>query len=194
MFTGIIECTGKVIDVEKKENYIFTINASFSPELKINDSISHNGVCLSVSEILDDKKYQVIAVKETLSKTNLSHLNIGDLINLERSMQLNGRFDGHIVQGHVDEQSTCIEIIEETGSWKFVFSHNNSPLLVEKGSVCLNGISLTVFEITDKTFSVAIIPYTFSHTNIQHIKFGDKLNIEYDLIGKYVERQLSFKI
>jgi len=189
MFTGIIEETGKVLSaVKDKSNLILTIKSHISEELKIDQSVSHNGVCLTVTE-LHPGAHTVVAIDETLKKSNIGSIKDGDLVNLERCMQMNGRLDGHIVQGHVDAKSQCLDVEESDGSWLFTFSYNSSDnVLVEKGSVCINGVSLTCFEVTDDSFKVAIIPYTFEHTNFKKIKKNDEVNIEFDIIGKYVHK------
>jgi len=192
MFTGIIEQQGKVKAIETEgSNVHFFIEAPMTKELQVDQSVSHNGVCLTTVEI-DGDAYKVTAVDETLKKSNLGELRPGDFVNLERSMASNGRFDGHIVQGHVDETATCTEIIVEDGSWLFKFTlAHQTKLLVEKGSVSLDGISLTIFDVTPDKFTVTIIPYTFEHTNFGTMKVGDKVNIEYDIIGKYVARMVA---
>ena len=194
MFTGIIEELGTVKKVEKdKGNIHLTIDASFTPELKIDQSIAHNGVCLTVISIKNNE-YSVIAIKETIEKTNLGDLNPGDKINLERCMKIGGRLDGHIVQGHVDTTAICNSIETSEGSWIFSFEYAKkyvSEITVEKGSITVNGTSLTVVNSKDSTFSVCIIPYTFENTCFQYLKQGDKVNIEFDIIGKYVARMLK---
>ena len=195
MFTGIIEETGVVEAIETNgTNITFTIRANLAPELKPDQSVSHSGVCLTV-ESVTDRTYKVTAIEETLKKTNLRFWQAGTVINLERCLRFDGRLDGHIVQGHVDSIAECIEKKPQQGSWEFTFSFDSkfAPLLIEKGSVSVNGISLTVFNVTDSTFTVAIIPYTFEHTNIQYINAGDKVNIEFDMIGKYVNRINNLK-
>ena len=190
MFTGIIEETGVVEAIETNgTNITFTIRANVAPDLKPDQSVSHSGVCLTV-ESVTDRTYKVTAIEETLKKTNLRFWQAGTVINLERCLRFDGRLDGHIVQGHVDSIAECIEKKPQQGSWEFTFSFDSkfASLLIEKGSVSVNGISLTVFNVTDSTFTVAIIPYTFEHTNIQYINAGDKVNIEFDMIGKYVNR------
>ena len=192
MFTGIIETLGQLTDIRAETgNLHFTVRSDISQELKIDQSVSHNGVCLTVVNV-SDGKHVVTAIEETLLKSNLTTLKIGDLINLERCMQMNGRLDGHIVQGHVDQTATCTEVKELAGSWEFTFSYDPAPgnVTVEKGSICINGISLTVVNSLDNSFSVAIIPFTFEHTNMQHLKEGDTVNLEFDIIGKYVARLL----
>ncbi len=195
MFTGIIEKTGTVAAIEINEsNLKIWIRSSISTALKTDQSVSHNGVCLTVEEIVEDQ-YRVTAIQETLQKTNLATLKIGDLVNLERCMQLNGRIDGHIVQGHVDTTAACKNIVEKNGSWEFTFEIDTafSTLIIEKGSIAVNGISLTIFNVTNTHFTVAIIPYTFEHTNIHFLKIDDLVNIEFDVIGKYVSRFLGSK-
>lgn len=190
MFTGIIETIGRVEDVTATgSNKTFWISSPLSHELKIDQSISHNGVCLTV-EAVDANRHQVTAIAETLQKSNLDHWKKGDLVNLERCMLMNGRLDGHIVQGHVDTTSTCINRIELDGSWEFRFRFPDQfgTLVIEKGSISLNGISLTIFNVNDNEFTVAIIPYTFEHTNMQNIQVGTTVNLEFDMVGKYVNR------
>ena len=190
MFTGIIETTGKVDAIESDgTNLSFWITSSISNELKVDQSVSHDGVCLTVERVENDK-HRVTAIKETLDKTNLRNWKINGEINLERCMQLNGRIDGHLVQGHVDATAFCIDVEETKGSWeyRFQFPAEFTHLLIEKGSVCINGISLTVFDIKFNSFKVAIIPYTYQHTNIHHIKNKSVVNIEFDVIGKYLAR------
>jgi riboflavin synthase len=191
MFTGIIEATGVISTISSSgTNKIFQIISGLSPELKVDQSLSHDGVCLTV-EGVTEHTYQVTAIAETLSKSNLSYWRPGDRVNLERCLQINGRLDGHMVQGHVDSTAICQDRQNEQGSWlfRFEFPIRFRNLLIEKGSVAINGISLTCFDVTDNSFYVAIIPYTFDHTNIRDIYPGSMVNIEFDLIGKYVERQ-----
>ncbi len=194
MFTGIIEELGTVKKVEKdKGNIHLTIDTLFTPELKIDQSIAHNGVCLTVISIKNNE-YSVIAIKETLEKTNLGNLSPGDKINLERCMKIGGRLDGHIVQGHVDTTAICNSIETIEGSWIFSFEYAKksvSEITVEKGSITINGTSLTVVNSKDSKFSVCIIPYTFENTCFKYLKQGDKVNIEFDIIGKYVARMLK---
>ncbi|MFQ3212494.1 MAG: riboflavin synthase [Marivirga sp.] len=192
MFTGIIETLGEIRDLQKeKSNLIITVESTLSQELKIDQSISHNGVCLTVTAV-EGGTHKVVAIDETLKKSTLGNLAIGDPVNLERCMQMNGRLDGHIVQGHVDSKATCFNEKEENGSWVFTFSYDSKEnVLVEKGSVCINGVSLTCFDITDKLFSVAIIPYTYEHTTFRKIKKNDEVNIEFDIIGKYVYKLVN---
>ena len=188
MFTGIIETTGTIKSISKEENNLhFTINSSFTKQLKVDQSVSHNGVCLTVVEI-NDNDYVVTAIEETLKKTNLNKLVVGSMVNLERCTKVGDRLDGHIVQGHVDGLAECINVLEKGGSWEFTFSGNQQveKLTVNKGSISINGVSLTIVETKNNQFSVAIIPYTYKHTNFNEIRIGDKVNIEYDIIGKYV--------
>jgi riboflavin synthase len=195
MFTGIIESTGIIKEIfPNGSNKTFWIESAISGELKIDQSLNHNGVCLTVEEIRD-KSHRVSAIKETRDKTNLDDWKSGTIINLERSLKLDSRIDGHLVQGHTDTTATCIKIKEKKGSTEFVFEFPKkfAPYLVEKGSICLDGISLTVFDVTKKRFTVAIIPYTLQHTNMQYVKEGDQVNLEFDLIGKYILRKLSLK-
>jgi riboflavin synthase len=195
MFTGIIEKTGIIKEIiSTGTNKSFWVASSIAQELKIDQSLSHNGVCLTIEEIKDGK-HLVTAIEETILKTNLGSWENDSIINLERCMQLNGRLDGHIVQGHVDCTAECIEIVEKAGSWEynFAFPEKFAPFIIEKGSVTVNGISLTCFNITNDSFTVAIIPYTFEHTNMSSLKKGDRVNIEWDLVGKYVERIMKMK-
>lgn len=193
MFTGIIETLGKLTDIQTDHGNIhFTIESGISNELKIDQSVAHNGVCLTVVAVADGR-HTVTAVEETLRKSNLGELRIGSLVNLERCMQMNGRLDGHIVQGHVDQTATCIEAKELGGSWEYTFSYDPAQgnITVEKGSICVNGISLTVVNSKTNSFSVAIIPYTREHTNMQQLQKGDTVNLEFDIIGKYVARLMK---
>ncbi len=190
MFTGIIESLGKITNVNvDRGNIDFTIESDISRELKVDQSISHNGVCLTVTE-LSDNSHTVTAVKETLDKSSLKNFAVNDLVNLERAMKLGERLDGHLVQGHVDGVAKCIDISVNDGSWiyKFEFNVANEMLLIEKGSVCINGVSLTVFDIEKNTFKVTIIPYTYENTSFKVLKVGDLVNIEFDMIGKYLAR------
>ncbi len=189
MFTGIIEDLGRVDAIEKEgSNLNFRINSPISDELKVDQSVSHNGVCLTVTK-LEGTSYWVTAIDETLKKTNLGDLVVGDLVNLERCMIANGRFDGHVVQGHVDLTGQVTGIKEEEGSWLFDFSFESTEeVVVEKGSICVNGVSLTCFLSTEHSFRVAIIPYTFEHTNFKNLEIGSRVNLEFDIIGKYVRR------
>lgn len=194
MFTGIIEHTGSLKKIETDEsNLNFWIKSDFTDELKIDQSIAHNGVCLTVVEINGDQ-YRVTAVDETLKRSNLGQLKIGDLINLERCIVLNDRLDGHIVQGHVDQTAILKSIENKNGSHILLFEYDESDsgfVTVEKGSVCVNGISLTVVDSSEGKFSVAIIPYTMEHTNLKNLKPGDMVNLEFDIIGKYVQRLMK---
>lgn len=190
MFTGIIEATGLVKSIEKEgSNLHFRIHSPITNELKIDQSLAHNGVCLTVVAIEDDV-YTVTAVKETLERSNLGRIQAGDAVNLERAMISQGRLDGHIVQGHVDATGTCVKVEEVGGSWYFTFSYAPSPehLLVDKGSICINGVSLTVVKPVDHQFSVAIIPYTYQHTNFHSLQEGDIVNLEFDILGKYIAK------
>ena len=195
MFTGIIETLGIVKKIENEgSNRHITVASSFVDELKIDQSVAHNGVCLTVVNINREKgTYKVIAVDETLRKTNLGDFVEGDEVNLERGMLLNTRLDGHIVQGHVDGTAVCTSVTDENGSWKFVFENDGSArnLLVEKGSVTVNGVSLTVVDAGDYSFSVAIIPYTMQHTTFKNLKRGHTVNVEFEIIGKYVARLME---
>ena len=193
MFTGIIEDLGKIVSITPSgTNLNISVEASISPELKIDQSVSHNGVCLTVIDV-SGNNYTVTAIEETLSKSNLGNLKAGDFVNLERCVVANGRLDGHIVQGHVDTTANCREIENQDGSWIFRFSHAEKPnfITVEKGSITVNGVSLTVVESSPNGFSVAIIPFTYDHTNFHTLKTGDQVNIEFDIIGKYVARLLQ---
>ena len=195
MFTGIIETTGLVKEIIKTgTNISFWIESSLAGDLKVDQSLSHNGVCLTI-ELIKNGLHKVTAIEETLQKTNLGLLEAGSIVNLERCMQLNGRLDGHIVQGHVDTTATCMSIIEREGSWEYGFETDEkfAGLIIEKGSITLNGISLTIFNITNTSFSVAIIPYTYEHTNMQQLVEGNRVNIEFDMIGKYVNRLLTIQ-
>lgn len=193
MFTGIIETMGEVTAIEiDHTNVHFTISSVISHELKIDQSVAHNGVCLTVVA-LDDSSHTVTAIDETLGKTNLSDLKVGNKVNLERCMQMNGRLDGHIVQGHVDQTAVCVKREELNGSWEYRFKYDASAgnVTVEKGSACVNGISLTVVNSQSDEFSVFIIPYTFEHTNLHEVNVGDTVNLEFDIIGKYVARLMG---
>jgi len=195
MFTGIIETVGKIISIkEDGTNKDFVIESKITNEFKIDQSVAHNGCCLTVVA-LDDNKHTVTAIKETLDKTNLGQWKVGDIVNIERCMPAHGRFDGHIVQGHVDQTATCISIKEENGSWEFRFNFvsDGENVLVSKGSVTVNGTSLTVVNPTDTAFSVCIIPYTYEETVFKHLKIGDKINLEFDIIGKYVSKMMATK-
>lgn len=190
MFTGIVETLGTVKELRRdNDNLHITVKASITPELKIDQSVSHNGVCLTVVSINDDN-YTVTAIRETLEKTNLGNWKEGDIINLERGMKLGDRLDGHIVQGHVDQTGICKSVEPANGSWYYTFEYdkNLSNITIEKGSITVNGVSLTVVNSKENEFSVAIIPYTYEHTNFKHINTGTVINLEFDVIGKYVSR------
>lgn len=200
MFSGIVEEFATVVAIEKEqENMHFTLTCSFVDELKIDQSVAHNGVCLTVVKIFDGK-YVVTAMKETLLKSNLGALKVGDKVNVERSMMMNGRLDGHIVQGHVDQTAECIEKIDQQGSYTFTFRYAFDPemarkgyLTVDKGSVTVNGVSLTVCNSQDDSFQVNIIPYTYDNTNFHQIEVGTRVNLEFDIIGKYIARMRSWE-
>jgi riboflavin synthase len=191
MFTGIIECTGLV---EKKEsagtNISFWISSPLSADLKVDQSLAHDGVCLTV-EAIDSGMHRVTAISETLQKTCLGEWGPGKRVNLERAMVLGGRLDGHLVQGHADAAGTCLSVENQEGSWLYHFSFpsNFAPLVIEKGSICINGISLTAFRVGKDSFTVAIIPYTYEHTNIKEVKKGSRVNLEFDMVGKYITRK-----
>ena len=191
MFTGIIEEIGSVKAISREAGNIhFTIAAKMTKELKVDQSIAHNGCCLTVIAI-HDECYQVTAIQETLDKTNLNHWEIGTKVNLERCLVMNGRLDGHIVQGHVDTVATCTHYEEQNGSWKYTFQYKDDQLTVEKGSITINGTSLTVVDSQEKGFSVCIIPFTFENTNFKNLKTGDIVNLEFDIIGKYVAKWMQ---
>jgi riboflavin synthase len=189
MFTGIIEGLGEVLNIKREgTNIRFQLNCEFQSELKVDQSVSHDGVCLTV-DALKDQYYEVVAIDETLSRTNLKTWKTGQKVNLERSMRADGRFDGHIVQGHVDNLGTLEKITEEDGSWRFFISHSMEVgITVEKGSISVNGVSLTVVDSKPEGFSVAIIPYTNEHTNFQNLVPGDLVNLEFDIVGKYLKK------
>jgi riboflavin synthase len=190
MFTGIVETVGEIVEIHAQgENRMFAVRSSFSSALRPDQSVAHNGVCLTVTRVQGDVHW-VTAVQETLQRSTLHMLNIGDKVNLERSMPVGARLDGHIVQGHVDQTGVCQAITEVAGSWLFDFTYEPTPeaLLVEKGSICVNGVSLTCFKVTPRSFRVAIIPYTFEHTTFRYLALGQKVNLEFDIIGKYVQR------
>ena len=198
MFTGIVEAIGIIrkIDIEGT-NKTFTIETPFTPEMKVNDSLSHNGVCLTIVNV-EGTSYQVTAVLETLEKSNLGDLSIGEIVNLERAMASGYRFDGHMVQGHVDQTGTCTYVEELDGSWLLDFEYDSDStgnFLVEKGSICIDGVSLTVFNVKDGSFRVTIIPHTMEVTNFKNYKAGTKVNLEFDVIGKYIKRlfELGYK-
>ncbi|WP_287934924.1 riboflavin synthase [Duncaniella freteri] len=200
MFSGIVEEPARVVDVVKRDGNIdLTVECSFASELRIDQSVAHNGVCLTVVALPGNGTYTVTAIRETLDRSNLGLLSPGDEVNLERSMLMNGRLDGHIVQGHVDTTAVCEEVEEVEGSKYFKFTYDVSPemarkgyMTVEKGSVTVNGVSLTVCDYTPTSFRVAIIPYTLEHTNFKNIIPGTKVNIEFDIIGKYIARLQDF--
>lgn len=191
MFTGIVETVGKVVNiVSEGENRHLEVFSTISSELRVDQSLSHNGVCLTVTEVLGST-YKVTAVKETLLRSNLGKLNNESKVNLERCMPADGRFDGHIVQGHVDLTGVCESVEDQNGSWLFRFSYqptSSDQLVVEKGSITVNGVSLTCFDVSNSAFSVAIIPYTYEHTNFKELRPGDTVNLEFDVIGKYISR------
>ncbi len=198
MFTGIVETTGRVVGIAREgTNLTFTLESSLTPELKVDQSLSHNGVCLTVTSVSGDT-YTVTAVDETLKKTNLGRVAVGDRVNLERCMPANGRFDGHIVQGHVDQTGVCTNVQDMNGSWLFDFQYDavdadpaNRNVTVEKGSICINGVSLTVFNSEANSFRVTIIPYTYEHTTFRDLKVGDVVNLEFDIVGKYLKKMLG---
>ncbi len=198
MFSGIVEECATVVAIRKEqENVHFTLKCSFVDELKIDQSVSHNGVCLTVVKI-ENGTYTVTAMKETLDRSNLGDLKVGDEVNVERSMMMNGRLDGHLVQGHVDETAVCTDVVDAQGSWTYTFKYKYDKemaqrgyITVDKGSVCVNGVSLTVCNPTQDTFQVNIIPYTFDNTNFHSIKVGTRVNIEFDIIGKYISQYFA---
>lgn len=196
MFTGIIEDIGEIVAIEKEQsNLIFTIKSKLTPELKIDQSVAHNGVCLTVVDI-NGMQYKVTAIAETLSKTNLDTLHPGSLVNLERSLLANQRIDGHFVQGHVDTTGVCTEIVNKNGSWLFTIQYESDQThfyTVSKGSICINGISLTVAQSHKGEMALAIIPYTYENTNLNTLKTGDKVNIEFDILGKYISALIQNK-
>jgi riboflavin synthase len=193
MFTGIIESAAKVVLLKKDNtNLHMSLSCDLTQELKIDQSVAHNGVCLTVVAI-DGNQYTVTAIEETLNKTNIGTLKEGDIVNIERAMKMNARLDGHIVQGHVDQTAICTEAIDNDGSWTFSFEYDSklNNVTIEKGSICINGVSLTVVDSKANSFSVAIIPYTYEHTGFKTLSVGDKINLEFDVIGKYVKRLMS---
>ncbi|WP_080058591.1 riboflavin synthase [Spirosoma aerolatum] len=194
MFTGIVETTGTISAIESEgTNLTFRIESNMASELKIDQSVSHNGVCLTVTSV-SDGSYTVTAVDETLRKTNLGQLKVGDRVNLERCMPANGRFDGHIVQGHVDQTGVCTNVQDMNGSWLYDFQYEpdeSGNITVEKGSICINGVSLTVFNSQPDRFRVTIIPYTYEHTTFRDLRVGDKVNLEFDIVGKYIKKMLG---
>ncbi|MEM1003105.1 MAG: riboflavin synthase [Bacteroidota bacterium] len=196
MFTGIIEATGQIKNLRSEgTNLHITVKSHLASELKIDQSIAHNGVCLTVVDI-DGSDYTVTAIEETLNKSNLGKVKVGDAINLERAMKLGARLDGHIVQGHVDQTAICTNVKELDGSWTYSFEYDPdlANVTIEKGSITVNGVSLTVVGSEINTFSVAIIPYTYEHTNFKNIKIGDTVNLEFDVIGKYVKRLYELNV
>ena len=194
MFTGIIENMGEVVSLQKEaENLHISMRTPITQELKIDQSVAHNGVCLTVVAIEGDT-YTVTVIQESLQKTNLGNLQVGDQVNIERCMKLGDRLDGHLVQGHVDQTAKCIDVVEVDGSWYFTFSHENlGNITVEKGSICVNGVSLTVVNSQADSFSVAIIPYTYNHTNFHNFKIGTIVNLEFDILGKYIVKMNQLK-
>ncbi|MFN4084009.1 MAG: riboflavin synthase [Bacteroidia bacterium] len=194
MFTGIVECTGKIVSVENNySNIDLWIESPVSHELKIDQSVSHNGVCLTVTDVKNNA-HKVTAVAETINKSNIGKLTVNSIINLERCMPANGRFDGHIVQGHVDTTAIVNNIKDLNGSWLLDFEINDTKfnhLMVDKGSICINGVSLTIISVNENKFNVTIIPYTWQHTNFNALKVGDLVNIEFDIVGKYIQKMLS---
>jgi len=194
MFTGIIEHMGEVVSLQKEaENLHITMRTPITQELKIDQSVAHNGVCLTVVAIEGDV-YTVTVIQETLQKTNLGDLNVGDQVNIERCMKLGDRLDGHLVQGHVDQTAKCVDVVEVDGSWYYTFSYENlGNITVEKGSICVNGVSLTVVNSQADSFSVAIIPYTYKHTNFHNFKIGTTVNLEFDILGKYIVKMNQLK-
>ena len=191
MFTGIIESLAKVEDIKKdKSNLQITYKSSIAKELKVDQSVCHDGACLTIVKT-DGDHYTVDAIAETISRTNLGDLKIGDSVNLERSMSVNSRFDGHIVQGHIDEVGICKNVTESEGSWVFEFEHSGKNITVEKGSITVNGVSLTVVGSKENLVSVAIIPYTFNNTNFCELKVGSKVNLEFDILGKYISKLIK---
>lgn len=192
MFTGIIETKGKLTKLEQEgTNIHFTFSSAITDQLKVDQSLAHNGVCLTVVNV-DAETYTVTAIDETLKRTNLGNLKVGDEVNLERCMKADGRFDGHIVQGHVDQLGELVSVEEKNGSHLFTFKHDKGEnFTVDKGSITVNGVSLTAFDTSDTAFSVAVIPYTYEHTTFKHLRVGNKVNLEFDIIGKYVSRMMN---
>ena len=191
MFTGIIESIAKVEDIKNdKGNLQITYKSSIAKELKVDQSVCHDGACLTIIETNGDH-YTVDAIAETISRTNLADLKIGDVVNIERSMAVNSRFDGHIVQGHIDEVGVCKSISENGGSWVFEFEHSGKNITVEKGSITVNGVSLTIVKSQETLLSVAIIPYTYNNTNFCELKVGSKVNLEFDILGKYISKLIK---
>jgi riboflavin synthase len=193
MFTGIVEALGKIEKIEKEQHNVhYWLSCPFTQELKIDQSLAHSGVCLTVVEI-QEQRYKVTAIRETLDRTNLKSWSEGSLVNLERCMPAHGRFDGHIVQGHVDQTAICTKIVDQQGSWKYYFKYDpaHHNITVEKGSICVNGTSLTVVDSGDDFFSVCIIPYTYENTVFKTLKEGDEVNLEFDILGKYIAKMLK---
>tara|TARA_Y100001936_G_scaffold233829_1_gene260148 strand:- start:136 stop:723 length:588 start_codon:yes stop_codon:yes gene_type:complete len=191
MFTGIIECMATVVKVEKnKGNLDISLKSGITKELKIDQSLCHNGVCLTVVNI-DNDVYTVNVISESIERSNFGEIITGDTVNIERSMSVNSRFDGHIVQGHVDEVAVCTQVSETDGSWKYIFKHSKNNITVEKGSITINGVSLTVVDSNESSFSVAIIPYTYNNTNFNQINVGTKVNLEFDIVGKYISKMIN---
>ena len=196
MFTGIIETTGTITDIiSNGTNKTFWVASPISADLKVDQSVAHSGVCLTVEKVANGK-HKLTAIEETLQKTNLNTWQTGTIVNIEKCLVMNGRLDGHIVQGHVDAVATCLQVIDKDGSWEFTFSFDVqfASLVIEKGSIAINGTSLTVFNVIRNTFTVAIIPYTYEHTNIHQVKEGSLVNIEFDIIGKYVARLYEVRL
>lgn len=194
MFTGIVQDIGKIVEIERSgQNIQFTIATSLQ-EIYVDNSIAHNGICLTVESVAD-KQYKVTAIEETIEKTNAGYWQKGDAVNLEKPLRMNGSIDGHIVQGHVDDTAVCIQKKDRDGSveFRFRFDKRFAALVIEKGSICVNGVSLTAFNVTQDEFTVAIIPYTFSHTNFNQLREGDFVNLEFDMLGKYVQRMMQVK-
>ncbi len=195
MFTGIIEATGKIVEVNQEgTNRSFWVETPLSTSFKIDQSVAHSGVCLTV-DALEENRHRVTAIDETLQKTNLGQWETGTLVNIERCLMMGGRLDGHMVQGHVDTTGTCVGIEDQQGSWliHIEFPESFAALMIEKGSICLNGISLTGFGVTRNRFTVAIIPYTWEHTNLQALAIGQQVNLEFDMVGKYIQRSILLK-
>jgi riboflavin synthase len=193
MFTGIVEEMARVVEIKKHQNNLtLTLTTALAPSFNVDQSVSHNGCCLTVVHVNPSTaEYKVTAIHETIVKTNLANWKLGDLVNLERSMQHNGRLDGHIVQGHVDTVGICKTIEDQEGSWKFTVTYEGDQLTVEKGSITVNGVSLTVVDARPNQFSVCIIPYTYEHTTFHQISIGDRVNLEFDIIGKYVQQYMK---
>tara|TARA_A200000113_G_scaffold151130_1_gene136150 strand:+ start:758 stop:1345 length:588 start_codon:yes stop_codon:yes gene_type:complete len=192
MFTGIIEKIALIKEIKKDgDNLIFTFESDLASELKIDQSISHNGICLTVVDIVDST-YSVVAIKETILKSSIKNWKVGDKVNLERAMKIGNRLDGHLVQGHVDQIGICEKISEELGSWYFTFKYEKSDnITIEKGSIAINGVSLTVVDSLTNKFSVAIIPYTYNHTNFKSLNINDAVNLEFDMVGKYISKLVN---